>query len=185
MVLPTIDTPRTDFAASITQHGPHLADFTQSSIPSPSKEKNDLVKGLRGIRAPPQRTPRSRPPFTERNNLQQGKPEFTPLLKSATRNRSAFAGKENLSFNRDKPATPAAFHESYRSELPDLPEQSSLLYEDDTASERGKQATPQLPQSSSSINATPIPALDANGRGGVFGEAQHGNLREQEAVSFT
>lgn len=182
MVVPAIDTPRTDFAASVTQHG-HFADFTQSSIPSPSKERNDLVKGMRGMRGGrDQRTPKSRPPFTDRNNLQNGKPEFTPLLKSATRNRSAFVGKENLGINGNKPATPAGFRESYRSDLPDLPEHSSVLYEDDTASEQGKQATPQIPQSSSSVVNTPVPALESKGRSGL-GEAQYGNLREQEAVS--
>ena len=177
MVIPTIDTPRTDFGASITQTRHHLADFTQSSIPSPAKERNELIRGLRG---PGQRTPRARLPFADRHNFPNGKPEFTPLLKSATRNRSAYAGKENLGLNGHKPTTPAGFRESYRSDLPDLPENSSVLYEDDTGSEQGKQATPQLPKSSSSVMSTPVPPLDTKGRSGL-GEAQFGNLREQEA----
>ncbi|KAL9057860.1 MAG: hypothetical protein Q9162_002090 [Coniocarpon cinnabarinum] len=180
MVVPAIDTPRTDFAASVTNHAHQLADFTQSSIPSPSKDRNDLVKGLRGRRAFEPRSPQSRPPFGELRNFPNGKPEFTPLLKSATRNRSVFAGKENLGINGHKPATPAGFRESYRSDLPDLPEHSSVLYEDDTGSEQERGATPRVPQSSSSVLATPIPALERNGRGGL-GEAQYGNLREQEA----
>ena len=134
------------------------------------------------MRPPEKKTPRSRIPFTDRRNLQQPpKPEFTPLLKSATRNRTQVNGKENFKLN-GKPATPAGFRESFRSELADLPENSSVLYQDDTASDGGRQATPQMPQSSSSIAATPVPALNGKG-GGHMGEGQYGNLREQEAVS--
>lgn len=182
MVLPPIDTPRTDFAASVTQGPDKLAEITQSSIPSPSKEKNDIVQKIRGMRPPEQGTPRSRPPFADRRNLQQHpKPEFTPLLKSATRNRSHANGKENIDLN-GKPATPAGFRQSFRSELLDLPENSSVLYQDDTASDGGRQPTPQVPQSSSSAIATPMPALNGK-NGAALGEAQYGSLREQEAVS--
>ena len=185
MVLPPIETPRTDFAASVTQGPDKLAEITQFSIPSPSKDKNDLVQKIRGMRAPEQWTPRSRPPFADRLNLQQpSRPEFTPLLKSATRNRTQLQGKENLKLN-GKLATPAGFRESYRSELGDLPENSSVLYQDDTtASDGGRQATPQVPQSSSSVIATPVPALNGH-NGGTMGEAQYGSLREQEAVSLS
>ena len=181
MVLPPIETPRTDFAASVTQLPDRLADITQSSIPSPSKEKNDLVRQIRGMRATEQRTPRSRPPFADRRNLQQpAKPEFTPLLKSATRNRTQLNGQENRK-PFGKPVTPAGFRRSFHSELPELPENSSVLYPDDTASDGGRQGTPQLPQSSSSVIETPVPALNKY-RNGTMGEAQYGSLREQEAV---
>lgn len=175
MAFPVLDTPRTDFGASTTQAG-DLADLTQDSIPSPSKDNNDLLKQIRGLRAPPSRVPRARTPLASRQNV-PAKNEFTPLLKSATRNRSALniLGKEN------KPNTPAGFRDSFRSDGPELPVNSSVILEEETGSSIGGQGTPVAPVSSSSALTTPMPAFSRRGQNGGDG-GNLATLREQEEV---
>lgn len=177
MAFPVLDTPRTDFGASVTQAG-DLADFTQDSVPSPSKDNNDLLKQIRGMRAPDSRTPRNRAPFTDRRNVPDRRNEFTPLLKSATRNRSILngAGKEN------KPQTPAGFKDSFRSDGPELPVNSSVILEEDETGSSAGNGTPVAPVSSSSAINTPIPALSRRGQNGLEG-GNVATLRDQEEVS--
>lgn len=176
MAFPVLDTPRTDFGASTTQAG-DLADLSQDSIPSPSKDNNDLLKQIRGLRAPQTRTARLRTPLGDRRNV-PSKAEFTPLLKSATRNRSALNayGKEN------KPKTPAGFKDSLRSDGADLPINSSIILEEETGSSAGDQGTPVAPVSSSSALTTPMPAFSRRGQNGGDG-GNLATLREQEEVS--
>lgn len=177
MAFPVLDTPRTDFGASTTQAG-DLAEFTQDTIPSPSKDNHDLLKQLRAMRAPVvARGPPARTPLGDRRNA-QSKPEFTPLLKSAARNRSALnvLGKEN------KPSTPAGFKDSFRSNGPELPVNSSVILEEETGSSAGDQGTPVAPVSSSSALTTPMPVFSRRGQDGVEG-GNLGTLREQEEVS--
>lgn len=184
MAFPILETPRTEAGdqTRLTQ----IPDFdapTENSIPSPSKEGNDLLTQLRGTRIPQGRTPIGRQPFADRRNVNK-RPEFTPLLKSATRNR-----QKNLPFSSqdDKVRTPAGLKASYRSNSPALPFNSSIILEEHTGSSIGAQETtdtPMVPYSSSSAMSTPmIPIRRGDGpldRGGNLA-----TLREQEAVSYT
>lgn len=180
MAFRALETPRTDFGASVTQHPGDLDDFTtRNSIPSPSKDGNDLLHQIRGMR-PPAATPRNRPALADRRNAPNHN-EFTPLLKSATRNRRIMTDRSSGSNQENnKPATPAGFRESYRSDAGELPVNSSMLMEEETRSSAGDlHAAQYLPPSSSSVMSTPLPGMR-----GVNG-ADGGNLatlREQEAV---
>src|SRR4051794_36936351 len=97
-----LDTPRTNAGdATYLSRQPDF-DFSQElSFQSPSKDAN-LLQQLRNGNRPSLRTPRgsNRAPFTDRRNLPAGLggAEFTPLLKSATRNsvrQFGVGGKEN------------------------------------------------------------------------------------------
>lgn len=145
-----------------------LGDFqTQSSLPSPLKRREI-------------QTPRSRVPLVERRNP-NAKNEFTPLLKSATKNRMAFSrakGKEN-----GVPHTPAALKPGYSYDSPGLPMNSSIILEEQTGSSLGandEQPTPLPPVSSSSTMSTPVPARQPDGL--LDNGRNLATLREQEAV---
>ena len=190
MAFPSIETPRTEFGDQTNLlNGAADIDFsTQNSIPSPSKDGNDLIKHLRGMRAPNgnRQSPRSRLPLVERRNA-PSKNEFTPLLKSAARNRQArhsgAFGKEN------QMQTPTALKASYRGgSSPPLPLNSSIIREEQefTGSELADGdggRTPMPPASSSSAMSTPMmlrPRTEEEARENGRNLA---TLREQEAVS--
>ena len=176
------DTPRTeaaDFTRLTNANGP---DFSiEESFRSPSKNNDDLLKHMRNGRAASITTPRSRNPLAGRKNPPgQSKNEFTPLLKSAMKNRimsADFNEKENGI------KTPAALKNGYRWSSPALPEASSLANgESTTTSMDDPDGTPVPPVASSSMMSTPHVILPNRGEGPLDG----GNvltLREQEAVS--
>lgn len=181
MAFPMLDTPRTDFGASVTQYPGGLDDFTtENSIPSPSKDGNDLLRQIRGMRNPIV-TPMSRVPLADRRNPQPARAEFTPLLKSATRNRRIQTGRRKSDSHHDleKPPTPAGFRDSFRSDAGELPINSSVL-EEETASSAGDLIAAPMVPSSSSAPVTPLSVLRANN--GADG-GNMATLREQEAVS--
>ncbi|KAL7965146.1 hypothetical protein HDV63DRAFT_398052 [Trichoderma sp. SZMC 28014] len=106
-----LDTPQSNLGdATYLSRQPDFADISQeASFQSPEKD-GDLLQQLRngrrsnGINI---RTPRQRPALADRRNLPSniGGGEFTPLLKSATRNSTQRNGKEN---STTVAATPAA-----------------------------------------------------------------------------
>ena len=96
-----LDTPRTNVGdATYLTRQPDFDMSQELSFQSPSKDQN-LAHQMRHGARPDLRTPRgtARAPFTDRRNLPAGLggAEFTPLLKSATRNSTARLahGKEN------------------------------------------------------------------------------------------
>src|SRR4051812_46448326 len=95
-----LDTPRTNVGdATFLNRQPDFDISQELSFQSPSKDAN-LLQQLRNGGRPSIKPPRgSRAPFNDRRNLPAGMggPEFTPLLKSATRNsvRRYGVGKEN------------------------------------------------------------------------------------------
>jgi len=184
MVAPILDTPRTDLGDLTRFSNAADLDFTvDNSIPSPTKDSNDLLKQIRGMGGPNIRTPRPRAPFMDRRNL-PSKNEFTPLLKSATRNRlmhSSGPGKENRNLQ-----TPAGLKASYGVDSPGLPLNSSIMHEELTESSAGDgdgQATTIPPVSSSSALSTPMAVLPRRGEGPLDNGRNLATLREQEAVS--
>jgi hypothetical protein len=94
-----LDTPRTNVGDATYLGQPDFGDITQeASFQSPPKDGN-LLQQLRNGRSNgiDLRTPRQRGPLADRRNLPPsvGGAEFTPLLKSATRNSVRRFGKEN------------------------------------------------------------------------------------------
>ncbi|RSM12905.1 hypothetical protein CEP52_002228 [Fusarium oligoseptatum] len=156
-----LDTPRTNIGdATYLSRQPDFADISQeASFQSPVKEGN-LLQQLRNGRSNGinLRTPRQRGPLADRRNLPPsvGGAEFTPLLKSATRNSVRRFGKEN------------------GNNVPNTPSLDRIDEGDLTA----------VPRGDTSIAAS-TPLAIPRRRGGDKGPLQDGNqlsLREQENV---
>lgn len=186
-IMAYIETPRTDAGnATYLSNAHNLENFSvENSFLSPSKSRDDLVSQMRNGRGRSLKTPRSRVPFTDRQNLPKAPPvrgEFTPLLKSAARNSMFRKGKLS-----GAPQTPAFLKAGYQeTNSPALPApEISGLYGDDTGSSVGVDGdgTP-IPQiASSSAQSTPLAVLPKRDDGAVL--ADQGNmltLREQENV---
>lgn len=186
------DTPRTAYGeGDQTRLSADDLDMSiEPSFHSPSKHGDDLVRQMRG-----QRTPRglktpsagARNPLvashSRRQQPQPGKQEFTPLLKSAMKNRISNAYDRELGGGNGGPVfkgpiqTPAALKPGYKFDNSPLPEGSSM-YDGSSVTETTELADPAPPLASSSIMSTPM-ALPRSG------EMDRGNmltLREQEAV---
>ncbi|OMP84280.1 hypothetical protein BK809_0000085 [Diplodia seriata] len=190
------DTPRTAYGdgdqSRLTTADLDLDMSIEPSFHSPSKHGDDLVRQMRG-----QRTPRGlKTPSAARNPLvaarrpqqQQpsGKPEFTPLLRSAMKNRISSAYDRELGaaggavgnpvFGKAGVQTPAALKPGYKFDNSPLPEGSSM-YDGSSQTSITELADPAPHVPSSSFMSTPM-ALPRSG------EMDRGNmltLREQEA----
>ncbi|GAD96838.1 hypothetical protein ATEG_01542 [Paecilomyces variotii No. 5] len=207
MALPYIDTPRTEVDGNATYmtNGlrsvarSHLSalDSVENSFQTPSKEE-DIIKSIengrrRGSSGFSLRTPRAgsgpkvtRNALDDRRNLPSAAPpkgEFTPMMKSATRNNYL----RNMSAARGNGAvqTPAYLRASYRSNAntPGLPpiDMTDIYGDDATATD---DVTP-LPQevASSSAQSTPLPMLPGRDGGGVLNDGQNMmTLKEQEKI---
>ncbi|OJJ51404.1 hypothetical protein ASPZODRAFT_379453 [Penicilliopsis zonata CBS 506.65] len=206
MALPYIDTPRTEAGnatyltngyRSIGRTNLSALDSVENSFQTPSKDE-DIIKILEDGRRRTSggfkvTTPRAgsgpksnRSALADRRHLPTIAPpkgEFTPLMKSATKNSflktlSAARGTTGTS------KTPAHLRASYRSNVntPGLPAMEMTdIYEEDGSDD---DPTP-LPQvASSSAQSTPLPGLlGRNGRG-MLDDANVLSLREQENVGF-
>jgi len=179
-----LDTPRTNLgdATYLSQK----ADFDLSeeqSFQSPSKDNNNLIQQLRdgrrggGIKL---NTPRSRVALSDRRNLPGalGGGEFTPLLKSATRNSALRGGKENV------PQTPAFLGPgglgNIVEDLSPLPA-SSIYGESRNGTYMEGTTIPHI--ESSSTASTPMALLPRRNDGpGVLQDGNQLSLREQENV---
>lgn len=177
-----LDTPRTALGdATYLDQQPDFADISQeATFISPSKDSNNnhLLQQMRNGGRTSLRTPRQREPFADRRNLPQsiGGAEFTPLLKSATRN-SVKRGKPN---GKAIPATPA-LNRIEEDDMTPLPQNDASMY---TGSRSQSYLDNTLPQvDSSSPASTPLAMLPR--RDADKGPLQDGNglsLREQENV---
>ncbi|KAJ5693023.1 hypothetical protein N7462_002446 [Penicillium macrosclerotiorum] len=201
MAFPYIDTPRTEIDGNATYltNGfrsagrTHLSalDSVENSFVTPSKD-NDVIKGFgdgrkRVSAASKLGTPRaSAAPKSTRSALRHlpsagpERGEFTPLMKSATKNNFL----KNLSTTRgaDDPKTPAYLRESARDNAytPGLPPNDmSDIYEEDLTRD---EPTP-LPQPvGSSAQSTPLPSLLGREGRGILGDGQNMTLKEQERI---
>lgn len=190
-----VETPRTELGDMTRFTAGNLSFSMEQPFPSPSKDPaNDLVRQIksRGASNHQLKTPRARNALLDRKNG-PARNEFTPLLKSAARNRfrghAQTENKENddellnsvLSGNA--PATPAYLKADYREvNTPGLPVNSSMFEAEHTGSSQGE-GTPVPPAvASSSLMSTPMPILPQR-QGGVIDQGNILTLREQEAVS--
>lgn len=182
-----VETPRTDAGnATYMSNAHNLENFSvENSFLSPSKSRDDLLSQSRTGRGLSLKTPRSRVPFTDRQNLSKAplRGEFTPLLKSAARNSMLRKGQRSGAFQ-----TPAFLKAGYHeANIPALPAtEISGLYGDDTGSSVGVDGdgTPVPHIATSSAQSTPLAVLPKPDAGGVL--TDQGNLmtlREQENVS--
>ncbi|OAR00636.1 hypothetical protein LLEC1_02008, partial [Akanthomyces lecanii] len=179
-----LDTPRTNIGdATYLSRGPDFADISQeASFHSPEKESGNILQQLRNGRSNGNgvniRTPR-RDPLTDRNNLPPsiGGAEFTPLLKSATRNSvRRRGGKENGAMS----LTPNLSRID-ENDLTPVPRMDASMYSSSRNQSFLDHTIPQI--DSSSVTSTPLAI--ATRRGGDKGPLQDGNqlsLREQENV---
>lgn len=196
MAFPYIDTPRTEIDGNATYltNGfrsagrTHLSalDSVENSFHTPSKD-NDVLKGFENGRRRVSDnnklgTPRANAQKSTRSALRQlpsagpAKGEFTPLMRSATKNNYL---KNATAARGDGPKTPGFMRETSRiAHTPGLPpiDMSDIYEEDVTADE----PTPLPQAASSSVQSTPLPGLGRNG--GVLGDGQNMTLKEQERV---
>ncbi|TGJ78307.1 hypothetical protein E0Z10_g10458 [Xylaria hypoxylon] len=176
-----MDTPRTNLGdATYLGRPPPDFDMTQEpSFQSPSKD-NNLLQQMRNGRAVNIRTPRgSRAPLGDKRNLPAGigGSEFTPMLKSATRNSARRRGKENT----NGLTTPALGKIDEDMDMTNVPVESSLFGPSRNMSYADATALPEVDASSTTSTPTILPTR----RGGDKGPLQDGNqlsLREQENV---
>lgn len=185
MVAPFIETPRTELGNRTYLDNPNFdSDFSQElSFNSPTKAKDNLLEQLKaGRRGAALRTPGAR------TAVASGRVEFTPLLKSATRN-NALRGTSNGNSNVFAARTPAF---ARRGGGLDQINEASPLPQD------FRNSTYSSGDNTSRINGTPAPVVEEEStagldtpmniparRGGKDGVLQDGNqlsLREQENV---
>ncbi|KAJ4255017.1 hypothetical protein NW762_009821 [Fusarium torreyae] len=176
-----LDTPRTNLGDATYLGQPDFADITQeASFQSPPKEGNFLQQ-LRNGRSNGVnlRTPRQRGPLADRRNLPPsvGGAEFTPLLKSATRNSVRRYGKEN---GTAVPNTPA-LDKIDEGDLTPVPRGDTSIYTGSRNQSYMENTIPEVDTSSAASTPLAVPRR----RGGDKGPLQDGNqlsLREQENV---
>ncbi|KAM4057956.1 centrosomal targeting protein [Hirsutella rhossiliensis] len=174
-----LDTPRTNIGDAT--YLPEFADVSQeASFQSPGKDGN-LLQQLRNGRSNGLnlRTPRQRGPLADRRNLPPsvGGAEFTPLLKSATRNSVRRYGKENGAAVQNTPV----LNKIDEDDMTPIPRVDTSVY---LGSRNQSYLDNTLPQvDSSSVASTPAAMQPRRGRD--KGPLQDGNqlsLREQENV---
>ncbi|RCI11616.1 hypothetical protein L249_7510 [Ophiocordyceps polyrhachis-furcata BCC 54312] len=181
-----LDTPRTVADATFLSRPPDFPDVSQeASFQSPRRDaENNLLRhlgagGRRGIDPATPRQQRGKP-LADRRNLPPsvGGAEFTPLLKSATRNSARRLGKENaVAAVRGSPD----LDRIDEVEVTPIPRGDTSVYAGSRGSHSFLDKT-TLPQvDSSSVASTPLARRPSKDRGPL----QDGNqlsLREQENV---
>ncbi|KAL3426212.1 microtubule associated protein [Phlyctema vagabunda] len=183
-----LDTPRTNIGDATYLNQPDFDISQEQSFQSPSKDNNNLLNHLKngrhGAGGVNLRTPRSRAVFSDRKNLPVGLSggEFTPMLKSATRNSTLRRGKEN-----GVPQTPAFLKpgglDNVPEELTPLPAMGSSIYGQDSRNGTYMAGTPMPQIESSSAASTPVAFLPRRNEGpGVLQDGNQLSLREQENV---
>ncbi len=175
-----LDTPRTNVGDATYLRGQPDFDISQElSFQSPSKDAN-LLQQLRNGGRPSLKTPRgSRAPFNDRRNLPAGLggPEFTPLLKSATRNsvRRYGVDKEN---GRATPGFLAKIDES----MTPMPAGETSMFGASRNTSSFMDSTPYPEVDTSSVASTPLAMRRREGGKGPLEDGNQLSLREQENV---
>ncbi|SPQ25852.1 7a0ea0a1-12f5-4c30-84f1-047378809f9d [Thermothielavioides terrestris] len=175
-----LDTPRTNAGeATYLSRQPDFDISQELSFQSPSKDAN-LLHQLRNGGRPTLKTPRgSRAPFNDRRNLPAGLggPEFTPLLKSATRNSARRYGvdKEN---GRATPGFLAKIDE----DMTPMPAGETSMYGASRNTSSFMDNTPLPEVDSSSVASTPLVMRRREHGKGPLEDGNQLSLREQENV---
>lgn len=164
-----LETPRTE-AGDMTRFTSNDHSFSREESFQAPAGRDNLFKQMSGVRTP-------RNPLAAVRNP-NAKNEFTPMLKSATANRT----RQVNGLLNGKITTPAAMKPGFTMSNTPLPEASSFDLQSSSFSQSIDGRTP-VPDPSSSAMSTPM-ALPRRAEG----EMDNGNgnvltLREQEAVS--
>ncbi|KAE8351029.1 hypothetical protein BDV28DRAFT_137975 [Aspergillus coremiiformis] len=202
MVVPYIDTPRTEVDGNATyltngyrsvgRHNLSALDSVENSFQTPSKDE-DLLKVLgegrrRSSGAFKLSTPRAGTgPKSTRNalngrqqlpTLAPPKGEFTPLMKSATKNNFL----RNMSTARGNGYKTPGYTKEGRSSIhtPGLPAYDMTDIDEEDATD--DQQTPLPLVASSSVQSTPLPGLSGRGGSGLLNDGQNMTLKEQEQI---
>ncbi|RJE23453.1 spindle-pole body protein [Aspergillus sclerotialis] len=201
MVVPYIDTPRTEVDGNATYLTNGLRsvgrtnlsalDSVENSFQTPSKDEDILNAGRRRNSSRFKlTTPRAgsgpksmRSALNDRRQLPtagSGKGEFTPLMQSVTRNNAL----KNMSTAKGAdPKTPAYLRASYRSNAntPGLPPMDMTGIDEEEVTDNQPTPLPQV--ASSSAQSTPLPTLPGRNGGGVLSDGQNMmTLKEQEKI---
>lgn len=170
----SLDTPRTNVGdATYLSRRPDFDMTQEPSFVSPPKDSNNLLAQLRNGRSGGVnlRTPRGRGPFNDRPNppASIGGAEFTPMLKSATRNSARRRGRDS-----GVPATPAL--DSLEGDLTPVPGGEASMFS-------RSYGDPTLPVINSSAASTPMAIPERRNAGkGPLQDGHQLSLREQENV---
>ncbi|KAJ5188779.1 Spindle associated [Penicillium cf. griseofulvum] len=192
MAFPYIDTPRTEYDGNATyltngfrsagrQHLSAL-DSLENSFQTPSKD-NDVIKGF-DKRVTPRAGAASKSTRSALRHLPATAPEkgeFTPLMKSATKNN--FLRNMSAVRGTDGPKTPGYQRETHRSNAhtPGLPAMDmSDIYEEDRTME---EPTPVPHAASSSAQSTPLPGYSKH-NGGVLGDRGNNLSLKDQAMAI-
>ncbi|KAF7561973.1 hypothetical protein G7046_g2147 [Stylonectria norvegica] len=175
-----LDTPRTNLGdATYLSRQPDFADITQeASFQSPVKNGNFLQKLHNGrSKSGNLRTPRQKGPLADRGNLPPsvGGAEFTPLLKSATRNSVRRYRKENGTAVLNTPA----LNKIDEDDMTPIPRMDTSAYSGMRNQSYMDMSMPQVNTSSAASTPLALPPRRSAGKGPL----QDGNqlsLREQE-----
>ncbi|RMZ89655.1 hypothetical protein DV736_g3109, partial [Chaetothyriales sp. CBS 134916] len=188
MPAPYIATPRATDASYLSSRLERLGEMSpEKSFVNPSQGR-DLITQMKSIRqsGSSQKTPRyaSRDPLRLLPNGNQGKTEFTPLMKSGVKNNMA----RRLSARKTGGIeTPAYLRSGYvEGKTPGLPklDDNSHLQSENTSSSAGNanDYTPMPNTISSSARSTPLAQLPRQDAGGVVNDGNIMTLREQENI---
>lgn len=179
-----INTPQTTDASYLTNGVDELGDLSPEKTFLPPSQKKDLISQMRNAKSQGMnlKTPRagSRDPLRLLPNGNQARSEFTPLMKSVTRNNIArrLSGKKSSASG-----TPSYLKGGYTPALPKLADLSHLEGEN-TSSSAGNAVddTPMPHHASSSIQSTPLAQLPHRDAGGLINDGNMMTLREQENI---
>ncbi|KAF5858414.1 hypothetical protein ETB97_004409 [Aspergillus alliaceus] len=202
MVVPYIDTPRTEVDGNATyltngfrsvgRHNLSALDSVENSFQTPSKDE-DLLKVLGDGRRRSSggfklSTPRAgtgpkstRNAFNSRQHLPTAAPpkgEFTPLMKSATKNNFL----RNTSTARGNGYKTPGYMKEGRSSMqtPGLPGYDMTDIDEEAATDDEPTPLPQV--ASSSVQSTPLAGLSGRGGNGLLNDGQNMTLKEQEKI---
>ena len=189
MPAPYIGTPQTNDASILTAGLDRIGEMSPEKSFFAPAQKQDLItqmKNVRGQSGVNLKTPRAgtRDPLRLLPNGNQVKSEFTPMMKSVTKNNIArrLSGRKSVTLE-----TPAALKRNYvNGTTPVLPrgEDGSHLQSENTSSSAGNanDYTPMPLNISSSAQSTPLAQLPNRDNGPVVNDGNVMTLREQENV---
>ncbi|KIX00772.1 uncharacterized protein Z518_09837 [Rhinocladiella mackenziei CBS 650.93] len=176
-----INTPQTNNASYFTTGHDRLDEISPEKSFLPPSQKNDIVGQMKshGMNL---KSPRSgsRDPLRLLPNGNRGRPEFTPFMKSATKNNIArrLSGKKVSASG-----TPAYLRDGYDPKLPRLSDLSQVETENTSSSAgNANDYTPIPQQVSSSALGTPLVQLPGRDAAGLVSDGNMMTLREQENI---
>jgi chromosome segregation ATPase len=187
MPLDYINTPQTHDATYLTNGLDRLGEMSPEKSFFEPRQKQDLISQMRSTRQNGMnlKTPRvgSRDPLRLLPNGNNGKGEFTPLMKSVTKNNHA----RRMSARKSGVETPAALRNGYQTgatpALPRMDEHSHLGGDHANSSAMNDTDFTPLPQNlSSSAQSTPLAQLPSRNGGAVVNDGNMMTLREQEGM---